>query len=621
MAPDAPVVRFDDVRHVILLPNYKEGMDTLCETLDVLASHSRAATAYHVCLAMEASERDSDVKARTLQRMYTDHFLRVDFALHPRGLDDEIGGKGSNVAWAARCMAALYPETDANDDADASPLASSSSSNPSSSSTNTPHVVVTVIDADTAFAEDYFAAVTYHYVVASAERRARMLFAPCTVFDRNASAVPPFVRTTDMLWSIGVLGNLYDSSPIKFPCSAYSATLALVRAVGGWDGGAEALGEDMHMMLKCFFATRGRVDVTSVYSPASQCNVEGEPGSGWAGALAARYTQATRHIWGSLDTGYALRRTLEVFVDDAHLFLGHWYMAMVALALLMPADPLHPSAIQRVLFPLVYGTHAHLHPTLALAVRFCTMLQGVATVPYLFIAVFYERYYAWVSRDRWALQTQANPADAQTRRVSRLGRRPALTAVRSRRHWFDWALAPVVGLAFVAIPQCIVQWKHLWTDRLTYAVAAKPTLAPRAPRAVTAGAAVTVPSAPFSALHAPHASLPLPATAPSLAAAAANGIPALAVHAHAQAHRTSARAAVDDDSKSIISISSRGDSGYYDWETDASAAASGALLFKSPPPPTMHSSPVSAKGSPAAGFAARPHGMPMPAAPLVSDAW
>lgn len=39
---------FDMVDHIIILPNYKEEMDTLCETLDVLASHSMALTQYKV---------------------------------------------------------------------------------------------------------------------------------------------------------------------------------------------------------------------------------------------------------------------------------------------------------------------------------------------------------------------------------------------------------------------------------------------------------------------------------------------------------------------------------------------------------------------------------------------
>jgi hypothetical protein len=39
---------YDHVVHVVILPNYKEDMDTLCETLDVLASHRRAVRQYKV---------------------------------------------------------------------------------------------------------------------------------------------------------------------------------------------------------------------------------------------------------------------------------------------------------------------------------------------------------------------------------------------------------------------------------------------------------------------------------------------------------------------------------------------------------------------------------------------
>jgi hypothetical protein len=35
-----------DVLHAIILPNYKEDIDTLRETLDVLACHSQAASSY-----------------------------------------------------------------------------------------------------------------------------------------------------------------------------------------------------------------------------------------------------------------------------------------------------------------------------------------------------------------------------------------------------------------------------------------------------------------------------------------------------------------------------------------------------------------------------------------------
>ncbi|KAI8901154.1 hypothetical protein BC833DRAFT_173717, partial [Globomyces pollinis-pini] len=41
---------YDSIIHVIILPSYKEDLNTLCETLDILASHRRALTQYRVCL-------------------------------------------------------------------------------------------------------------------------------------------------------------------------------------------------------------------------------------------------------------------------------------------------------------------------------------------------------------------------------------------------------------------------------------------------------------------------------------------------------------------------------------------------------------------------------------------
>jgi hypothetical protein len=154
---------YDSITHVIILPNYKEDMDTLCESLDVLASHRRALTQYRLCLAMEESEKGSIEKAEALIKLYTDSFFEITYTLHPIGRPGEIRGKSSNVAWAASEMARRY-----------------SGGIPGRHS----HEILTVMDADTCFAEDYFNSVAYYYCVASPEQRKIMMFAPSTVFDR-----------------------------------------------------------------------------------------------------------------------------------------------------------------------------------------------------------------------------------------------------------------------------------------------------------------------------------------------------------------------------------------------------------------------------------------------------
>jgi hypothetical protein len=151
------------ISHIIILPNYKETLETLCESLDVLASHSIALTQYRICLAMEESEENSIIKAQNLVKMYSDFFFEITYTIHPVGRKGEIRGKSSNVAWAASQMALRNIN---------GPLGGHS------------HEIITVQDADTCFAEDYFSCISYYYATASPEQRKIMMFTPCTVFDR-----------------------------------------------------------------------------------------------------------------------------------------------------------------------------------------------------------------------------------------------------------------------------------------------------------------------------------------------------------------------------------------------------------------------------------------------------
>ena len=482
---------FDSILHVILIPNYKEDFGTQ----------------YRVCLAMEESEPGCKEKALKLIEDFGEKFFDLRFTIHPVNRPGEMRGKSSNVAWASQQMARL--------------------------STRHHHEIMTVIDADSAFAEDYFMACSYYYAVASPEQRRIMMFAPSTVFDRNANDVPLFVRTTDMFWSIGVISNLYPSSPVKLPCSAYSVSMDLVLSVNFWDAGPEAIGEDMHMYLKCFFSTRGRVIVKSIFSPASSVNItgEGEGMAGYVSSIKARYDQAKRHLWGSLDTGYALRRTLlsylapqsepTVFLKnmsvskfgkedqvvfkletiltlahrlfEAHIMMGQFFILALTSTLFVPSHALIPSLANWV---WSFVSLEPVHHAVSFALQLGFWLRLACIVPNLVTFYYYEHYHEWVGFKRWELQEEqqretgllfskrfdsANDLSGDhfdtTGRVQHLGQRPQLSSRRVHpRNLFDWLSIPVSGFLFYVIPQHHAQLSHLFTERLDYKVAHKPTL-------------------------------------------------------------------------------------------------------------------------------------------------
>ncbi|KAI0482344.1 glycosyl transferase family group 2-domain-containing protein [Xylariaceae sp. FL0804] len=286
----------NSVVHAIIIPNYKEEVDTLRETLDVLASHPQARDAYDIYLGMEAREQNVELKAMNLIQEFVKKFRSIDFTLHPSDIPGEAPGKGSNMNWAGRKLSEKYPLGMRKD------------------------VVITGIDADSHLQSNYFALLTSMHT-AHPETATTTLYAAPVIFDRNASEVAAIVRVADILWAAAGLSGLYRGSSIAPPTSVYSLPLQLVDRVGGWDTGAEAIGEDLHMYLKCFFALNGNLTVRTIHSPVSQSNVKGDGGEGVFRVyndMNARYKQALRHMWGSLDAGYTLKQFAELWRERKH---------------------------------------------------------------------------------------------------------------------------------------------------------------------------------------------------------------------------------------------------------------------------------------------------------------
>ncbi|KAK7427660.1 hypothetical protein QQZ08_005766 [Neonectria magnoliae] len=293
----------DNVIHAIVIPNYKEEYDTLKETLEVLACHPRAQDSYDVYLGMEQREISAEIKALGLIQEFAKKFRSIDLTLHPSDIPGEAAGKGSNIGWAARKLSAKYSMGIRKD------------------------VVITGIDgsfpataADSHLSADYFTLLTNMHL-AYPETATTTLYSAPIIFDRNAHKVHPLVRVADIVWVAAGMSGLYPGSSIAPPTSVYSLPLDLVDRVGGWDCDGEAIGEDLHMYIKCFFALNGNLTSRIINSPVSQSNVSGEGGAGWRGAYAdinARYKQALRHMWGALDTGFALRKFVEMWQERKH---------------------------------------------------------------------------------------------------------------------------------------------------------------------------------------------------------------------------------------------------------------------------------------------------------------
>jgi hypothetical protein len=214
-------------------------------------------------------------------------------------------------------------------------------------------------------------------------------------------------------------------------------------------------------------------------------------------------------MWGCIDFGYALRRTLYNFIApgydapsnrvqqiplitpvdmslfssklislfprllEAQMTMGQVFLMIVLTSLLIPRGDA-PLALASAFWSRFSSRGVHPYVELVLAMGDWVRLAGA--IPMVSGIIFYERYQRWVGVERWvhSLQEQLHPGSGKG--VSNLGKRPTLMSKRTLWTLLDWTALPICGFLFLSIPQFHAQVLQLYTDSLDYVVAGKPTM-------------------------------------------------------------------------------------------------------------------------------------------------
>ena len=288
--------------------------------------------------------------------------------------------------------------------------------------------------------------------------------------------------------------------------------MTLAGQVGGWDTGPESVGEDMHMYLKCYFKTKGHCQVKIIYSPASQSNVHSDE-KGIRGVYAnlnSRYKQALRHMWGSLDSGYAIQKGIESLWNKNDEKLTEWLQSSAPedrvprwvndsnLTHFTPpnlyeSDRPRPTKFNKVNLFLVYHRlfEAHflpLHLAIALisgiaygaavpptvtnplllwSLGFCGTVRFIGFCGTCLFLYLYESYHSVCVKNR----------EDEMKRAGLWEDMQEGFAHRSwKKNFTDYCAIPVNGILFAAAPALVAEISHFWTDQLVYTVSAKPQL-------------------------------------------------------------------------------------------------------------------------------------------------
>lgn len=400
------------VHHVIVVPNYREPVAILARTLGGLAAQRDASRQLTVVLAMEGADPEAEAKARVLYDQFAGRFAHLLVTYHPAHLPGEAPGKASNQRWAAQHARHFLV------DGLGLPVDT---------------LTLTSCDADSLLHPSYFAELSRLYV-ADPDRHYRYWQAPLR-FDNNIWRVPGPVRVLTLMANVINLSELANPFLLKLTQSTYTLSYQLADAIDYWD--TQVVAEDSNILLRGFFATRGRAGLRPIFLPTSGDAVTGD--TVWA-ALRNFYFQRTRHAWACQNSGYVLQQWNQ-----------HPEIAFSAKLLYLLQVLQDYSLFATAAFVLAVGWTLGLLATGSPVVSFFKL----AIPAFLFVAVN-----ALGTAGTWVTWAAEHGRAART--VS--GWRPAALVV----DMLTWLLLPVATLGLAVLPVIHANTKMLFGSQLLF---------------------------------------------------------------------------------------------------------------------------------------------------------
>ena len=322
------------IQHFIIIPNYKEPLHKLDETIEKMAISDYPYKNIYLVLAFEKRETEAHLKARTLIDKYKNNFKDILVAYHEL-LPNEVAGKASNQTYAARVVDEYVQNLKLKRE----------------------DVLITIADADSQIPKNYFSYLTYKYLRDS-DRLYHFYWAPVLLYN-NFWQLPFFVRMQATMSSILRLAFLSQKDEL-IQISTYSTSLWLLEKLNYWD--VDIIPEDWHIYFQAFFQFGERVKTIPVYTIISGDAVYS---GGVIKTLKNRYEQERRWASGVSDISYAMKKSFITphikfwtklkkiaFLAETHLLWPTSFFILTISAFIPPLiDPIFKRTVLGFLLP------------------------------------------------------------------------------------------------------------------------------------------------------------------------------------------------------------------------------------------------------------------------------
>jgi hypothetical protein len=301
-----------DVYHVIILPSFKEGKDLIKETLNSILQSDYPKEKIIIVLSQEErAGREFENSALEIQKEYKDKFLKFLVTVHPNNILGEIGGKGSNVAWAGKVAKEFI------DNLKTIPYE---------------NILISSFDVDTKIYPKYFACLTYYYLTTQNPTRAS--YQPIPVYNNNIWQAPFFSRvvsTSNTFWQM-----IQQERAEKL--TTYSSHTTPAKAFFEIGYPHNVVQDDSRIFWKAYLYYDGNYKVVPIYYLVSMDAVMAK---GFWKTAVNQYKQQRRWAWGAAEIpyiafGFLQNKKIPFWPKLANLITiidGFWSWATAALLL------------------------------------------------------------------------------------------------------------------------------------------------------------------------------------------------------------------------------------------------------------------------------------------------
>jgi len=302
-----------NVYHLIILPTYKEEKTIIKETLESLLKADYPKEKIIIVLATEERAGAAAQKlAKSIEKEYAEKFFKFIITSHPKDISGEIGGKGSNVAWAGKEAQKLIDKL-------AIPYN---------------NILVSTFDIDTKVYPQYFSCLTWHYLTEKNPERAS--YQPIPIYNNNIWSAPAFSRvvsTSNTFWQM-----IQQERSEKLTTYSSHAIPASVFFEVGYP--ANVVSDDSRIFWRAYLYYDGNYRVVPIYYLVSMDAVMAK--NFWQTVI-NQYKQQKRWAWGCDEIPYILygftkNKEIPLWTKISHTYTiidGFWSWATAALLLFM----------------------------------------------------------------------------------------------------------------------------------------------------------------------------------------------------------------------------------------------------------------------------------------------